>query len=577
MSRFTLRPYQLAALDAIGAAATEGVRRQLAVLATGLGKTVVFSHLRSHLGLPGRVLVLAHREELLDQAASKIMASNPGIRVGIEQGGRRATTTCEYVVASVATIGRYQAPRLLRLDPSKFSLVITDEAHHGVAPSYLNVFEHFGILRCERDSDNKVKRIHPPESNTHPLLVGVTATPERADKVGLASVFDRVVYEMHLRDGIEQGWLARVRAWRVDTDTNLSRVHTRAGDYAQDELAREVDTEYRNELAVKCYLDRVSGRRAVAFCVNVEHAHHMAAAFEAHGVPSEAVWGEMPKDRRKAVLRRLSTGETLVVCNCAVLTEGFDEPGIEAVIMARPTQSASLYLQMLGRGTRLSPGTGKTHLTVIDLADTTRHDLPSAANLLGLPPRWQSKGEDLLEEGDALKKVAEQAGPAAVQGELWKEAVSIEHARKLMREVDILAGTAARKELGDITRFSWLLLPDESFHLSLPDRRGMVVREDLLGQWHVLREDRDLQIPMAFTCPTRDAAIAVADRFVQAAFPGAIIAIDLDARWRRQPASEGQQSFLQRVRRWREGMSRGEASDAIAAFKSRRGVAEHVH
>lgn len=574
MSRFTLRPYQTQALDAIGSALSSGVRRQLAVLATGLGKTVIFSHLRTHLGLTGRVLVLAHREELLDQAASKIMASNPGIRVGIEQGGRWATTTCDYVVASIATIGRHKAPRLLRLDPSEFGLVICDECHHAVAHSYLNVFEHFGIVRCERDEDNKVKHVHPPEAPAHPLLVGVTATPERADKVGLASVFDRVVYEMHLRDGIEQGWLSRVRAWRVDTDTNLTKVHTRAGDYAQDELAREVDTEYRNELAVKCWLDRVNGRRAVVFCVNVEHAHHVAEVFQAHGVPAEAVWGEMPKMQRKAVLRRLASGETLVVANCAVLTEGFDEPGIEAVIMARPTQSASLYLQMLGRGTRLSPDTGKTHLTVIDLADTTRHDLPSAANLLGLPPRWQPKGEDLLEEGDALKKVAEEAG--VVQRELWAEAVSIEHARKMMREVDILAGAAARKELDGVTHLSWMLMPDGSFHLGLPEGRGMIVREGMLGHWHVVREEGHRQVPLAFTCPTREAAITVADRFVRAAHPQAVTTVDLDASWRRQPASEGQQGFLRRVKRWRDGMTKGEASDAIAAFKARKGVAEYA-
>lgn len=521
--------------------------------------TVVFSHLKPFLGMQGRMLVLAHREELLEQAAAKIAAATPELCVEIEQANRHASAEADVVVASVATIGRAGSRRLLRLDPVEFDLLVCDEGHHAVAHSYSIVFEHFGAL-ADRGG---------------PLLVGVTATPERSDNVGLASVFDQVVYERTLREMVEEGWLCRIRAWRVDTTADLTGVHSRGGDFTVGELSAAVNTAYRNALAVRSFQSanlvpvgsspcvvQPGRKRGVVFCCDVQHAKDMAAAFREEGIPAAAVTGETPTEERRELLQRFKRGEVQVLTNCMVLTEGFDEPSIEVIVMARPTQSAGLYMQMLGRGTRLY--SGKEHLAVFDLVDNSRHGVPTAATLMGLPPKWNSKGGDVLKQADELAKLAEEG---ATQ-EVFAQAVSVDHARSLMREVDLLAG---RDEVRQLSRFAWIRMPDGSYSLGLPDHRSIVVREDMLGQWHVARREPDHVASMELTFPSRERALSVADRFVGVAFPNAASLVRTDARWRTDRPSDKQVQLLRKLGKWREGLTKGDASDLLnASFGKRR-------
>lgn len=564
---FTLRPYQVECLEAIRSAAARGVRRQLVVMATGAGKTVIFSNVREHLGLTKRMLVVAHRAELLDQAADKISRVNPSLSVEVEQAERRAGNA-DVVVASVATIGRAGSKRLLALDPSEFDLVVIDEAHHAVARSYVTVLEHLGIVRVEK------KQIVP--TGRGPLLLGVTATPGRGDDVGLSSVFEEVVYERNLRDMILDGWLVRLRAFRAETSVDLSDVHSRQGDYIVSELSEKVNTTPRNELVVRCYQAMAWGRRALAFCADVQHAHDLAEMFNREWIPAAAITGDTPTDERRGILDRFRRGELVVLTNVMVLTEGFDEPSIGALLMCRPTRSQGLYLQMLGRGTRLHDK--KSDLIVIDMADTTSHAIPSAASILGLPPKWNCRGRDVLEQHAELLEVVREAGGAQ---DVLTRSVSIEDARRLMTEVPVLQDSVElRNELRHVTSLRWMRLPSGAYYLPLPNSTVITVRENQLGHWTARIADgtgfnEDLTLsphlaaqPAPFT--VRDDALGFADRYVQRYFPDAARVVDLDAAWRKGPATDKQQALLRRLKRWRPRLTKGEAQDIIDSVIKRK-------
>ena len=390
----TLRPYQDECLRAILDAYRRGKRRVLVALPTGTGKTVVFSSFPRFFRMKRRLLVLAHREELLEQARRKFLAADPALRVEIEQAQRHASDDAQVVVASVPTLGRSSSARLQRLSPEDFFLVVVDEAHHAVASSYLRVFDHFGLR----------------EPDSRRMLVGFTATPYRGDKRGLGEVFEEIVFRRDLREMIVQGYLARIRGWRVSTSVDLDGVRVRAGDFVESQLAATVNVELRNEAVVEAYRRFAPGRRTVVFCADVAHAQAMADAFGSGGISAAALWGAMPREDRHATLAAFSAGELDVLTNCAVLTEGFDEPRVDCVILARPTKSRLLYEQMVGRGTRLHPD--KEDLLVIDVADNSRkHQLAGLHTLFELPVDLALHGEDAAEHGqdwvDTLNDMAQ--------------------------------------------------------------------------------------------------------------------------------------------------------------------------
>jgi superfamily II DNA or RNA helicase len=301
-----LRDYQVEALARVKEAYKTGKRRVLVSLPTGTGKTVVFAHFPGSFRMKKKLLVLAHREELLIQAEQKFRAVDPGLKIGIERAEDRAPNDSQVVIASIPTLAHSEGARLSRFNPDDFSIVVVDEAHHAVAESYRRIFNHFGLFA--------------PDTTRY--LVGFTATPRRGDSQGLGEVFQEVCYARDLRQMIAEGYLCQLRGWRLDTTLSLDGVKVRHGDFVESQLARVVNTPARNRLLTTSYVRLAGHRRAIVFCVDVEHAKDVCAEFLEAGIRAAAVWGEMPREDRRRTLMKFSTGEIAVLTNCNLLTEG---------------------------------------------------------------------------------------------------------------------------------------------------------------------------------------------------------------------------------------------------------------
>jgi superfamily II DNA or RNA helicase len=374
----TLRPYQREAIDAVLAARREGVRRMVVCLPTGAGKTVIFAHLAK---LARRqVLVLAHREELLAQAKRKIehaLGDSGGGVVAVERGAERADGDARVLVCSIRSLHEERLAQLLR--GRDVGLVIYDECHHAAADDNMRVLRQLGAF---------------DEAWTGTLL-GFTATTARGDGKGLDSVFERIVYSRSLPSMIEDGYLVPLRGFRVSTRADLTRLSAAGLDFREDELAEAVDIEERNALVARSIQELARDRRTIAFCVNVGHARNLSRSLNALGVPAGIVHGEMASDLRRQALSDFERGRTQVLTNVAVLTEGFDDPGVSCVAMARPTRSEGLYAQCVGRGTRLADG--KQDCLILDFVDVSELSLCTLPSLFGAPRDLDLQGGDVSE------------------------------------------------------------------------------------------------------------------------------------------------------------------------------------
>lgn len=344
-----LRPYQRSAIAGVNARFAAGDHRTLVVLPTGTGKTVCFAELaRETVARDLRVLVLAHRTELLEQAQRKL--ADVGVKARIEKADQHAGRS-PVVVASVATL---QGRRLDKLDPKEFGLLVVDEGHHAVAESYKRILDRFAAV---------------------PTVL-VTATADRADGKGLDEVCASVAYRYELRAAIADKWLVPLVARRIVVDgLDLSRVKTRAGDLDAKELGAIMRLEANLHGVVDPLMRESNGRRTIVFAVDVAHAHALAAVINRHEPGAAlAVDGTASDAQRKAVLAMFRHGEIRFLVNCALFTEGFDEPSLSCVAIARPTKSRILHTQMIGRGTRLFDG--KRDCLVLDfVGNTGRHRL----------------------------------------------------------------------------------------------------------------------------------------------------------------------------------------------------------
>lgn len=378
-----LRPYQVEAVTGV-IDSIVGSKSALVVMPTGTGKTVCFAHIARQ--RQGRVMVIAHREELVQQAADKIRTvtgQSPDIEMAEYKAGRMYKSPV--VVASVQTLCARMGSldRMQKFVPHEFDLLVIDEAHHATADSYRRVIGHF-------------------TKNAKLRVVGFTATPDRTDKAALGMVFESVAYKYEIMQAMDDGWLCPIETQQVIVkDMDFSHVRTVAGDLNQGELASIMEQEKVLHKVVTPTIEIAKGRRTLVFASSVAHAERMSEIFNRHGVTAAIVHGGTFKDERRRILNAYNDGKIQVLCNCGVATEGFDSPGIEVVAIARPTTSRALYTQMVGRGTRVLPGvvdgiqdaearrqaiarSGKPSMLTIDfVGNAGKHKLVCAADVLG--------------------------------------------------------------------------------------------------------------------------------------------------------------------------------------------------
>jgi superfamily II DNA or RNA helicase len=349
-----LRPYQQQARDRIHAEWDAGHTRTLLVLPTGTGKTIVFASVAADQVRAGdRVLILAHRGELLEQAADKLQRST-----GLVSAVEKAESTCldswfRVVVGSVQTLQR--TARLERFPHDYFGTIIIDEAHHAITDGYRRILDYFG--------DAKV--------------LGVTATPDRGDMRNLGEVFDSLAFEYNLTDAIKEGYLCKIMAQTIPLQLDITSVTMSGGDYAVGDLGTALDP-YLEQIAAEM-ARRCKSRKTVVFLPLIKTSQKFRDLLNTYGFRAAEVNGQ--SDDRRQVLADFDAGKYNVLCNSMLLTEGWDCPSVDCVVVLRPTKVRSLYSQMVGRGTRLSPG--KTDLLLLDfLWMTDKHELCRPADLV---------------------------------------------------------------------------------------------------------------------------------------------------------------------------------------------------
>lgn len=367
-----LRPYQQEAVEKIFEEWHQGRRKTLLVLATGLGKTIVFCNVVKKLvDKSEKVLILAHRGELLDQASDKLKKST-----GLDTALEKAESSCldfpdiPVIVGSVQTL--QSEKRLKRFRADYFDTIVIDEAHHALSDGYQRVLEHF------------------PDAK----ILGVTATPDRGDKRNLGQFFDSIAYEYSIAEGIRDGYLSKIRALTIPLNIDLSNVKQSAGDFSAGDLGDALEP-YLEAIADKM-LEHCQDRKTIVFLPLVATSRSFKDILNRKGFRAEEISGHDFPWERKRKISDFEEGRTNVLCNSMLLTEGFDCPAIDCVICLRPTKVRSLYTQIVGRGTRLSPG--KDYLLLLDfLWHSEKMELCHPAHLITDDPVVQKKMTEILE------------------------------------------------------------------------------------------------------------------------------------------------------------------------------------
>lgn len=481
-----LRPYQQQARDRIHAEWDAGHTRTLLVLPTGTGKTIVFASVAADQVRAGdRVLILAHRGELLEQAADKLQRST-----GLVSAVEKAESTCldswfRVVVGSVQTL--QLTTRLERFPQDYFGTIIIDEAHHAITDGYRRILDYFSGAK----------------------VLGVTATPDRGDMRNLGEVFDSLAFEYKLTDAIKEGYLCKIMAQTIPLKLDITDVGFTSGDYSLGQLGTALDP-YLEQIAAEM-AQRCKGRKTVVFLPLIKTSQKFRDLLNTYGFRAAEVNGQ--SDDRRQVLADFDAGKYNVLCNSMLLTEGWDCPSVDCVVVLRPTKVRSLYSQMVGRGTRLSPG--KTDLLLLDfLWMTDKHELCRPADLV-CEDRTVARQmtEHLAETGcpEDIEEAAAQASEDVVAQREEALAKQLEEQRrkkaKLVDPLQYEMSIQAEDLAGYVPAFGWEAGPPSEQQTAaleklgiLPDAVESAGKAALLLDRLNKRRDEGLTTPKQIRC-----------------------------------------------------------------------------
>jgi superfamily II DNA or RNA helicase len=545
-----LRPFQQETLTAIVDNLQAGVRQQLIVWATGCGKTLLAACLPAALRgiLDGKMLFVAHRDEILQQTIDKIHTWAPELKVGLEKAEHHAASDSDVIVASVASVGRSGSTRLDHFWDD-ISVIVLDECHHAASDQFLNVLEDSGVLR----------------EDSRKLLIGLTATPKRRNltrdekkqrvllddesTISLKSVFKKIVYSFPIRKAIKQGYLVPLRGFRVGTQTSLDNVRSVGGDFKADELSAAINTSERNLQIVKAWQECAEGRQTVCFTAGIEHGKELAEAFTRNGINFVPIWGSDPD--REVKLRKHEAGEITGLCNCALLTEGYDSPTVSCIVLARPTRSSTMMTQQVGRGTRLYEG--KQDCIVIDVVDCTKKcSLVTFPSLLGLNPDFNLHGTSATAAVEKIEELQEKN-----VGIDFANLTDLSKVKTYVEALDLFADpfTAEVKEHSNLR---WQEQADGSYMIAVPEEQvikeqywryrheKLVLVQNDIEEWELSISSVDPEKKLG-TFNSLKEAFTTADEVLQRCRPDRMKLLLREAAWHGYPASDATKKYLKRL------------------------------
>ncbi|CAN8102907.1 unnamed protein product [Discula destructiva] len=573
-----LRDYQLECIQTVVAAFKNGHKRVGISLATGGGKTVIFTRLISHVQATSehatRTLILAHRRELVEQAAWHCTNAYPDKVVEIDMANVKASGVADITVASVASLQREE--RLAKYNPDSFKLVLVDEAHHIVAPGYMKVLSHFGLATKNPYSPN---------------LVGVSATFSRFDGVKLGAAIDEIVYHKDYVDMIDEKWLTGVIFTTVKSTADIREVRKlgAGGDFLSSELSKAVNTDQVNDVTVRAWLTKATGRKStLVFCVDLSHVAGLTQKFRQYGLDARFVTGDTHRIERGEILDAFKRGEFPVLLNCGVFTEGTDIPNIDCVILARPTRSRNLLVQMIGRGMRLHKSKDNCH--IIDMVSNLETGIVTVPTLFGLDPGELVSNATI----DHMKSIKERLEAEQVRHQQVYQGAPKSGAEALPQKVtftdydsvfDLISDTSGERHMNILSQNNWVQVGPNKYVLSGDD--GAYIRLEMddtkttdspLWRAFVVRRlpgGKTSKSPYAapreiVTAPTLTDAVHGADSYADSRFPRYII--DRKQSWRTAKPTPGQLNFLNKLRSDREQLTedditKGRAADMITKIK----------
>ncbi|HEY4831574.1 MAG TPA: DEAD/DEAH box helicase [Waddliaceae bacterium] len=511
-----LRDYQQECIEAVLSEFNEMVFRQLISLPTGSGKTVILGSLAQRLNK--KTILLAHREELIIQAVEKFKLVWPEVDIGICMGDFDEIHT-QVVIGSIQSCSRPK--RLERLKEQGFEIMMIDEAHHSISQSYQTVINELGFNVKDQNK----------------LLLGVTATVSRSDKISLGNTYDKIVFLRSISTMILGGFLSPVIGRRILTSFNLNGVKTDDGDFCLGALAEAVDVPERNDFIAEKFKEFAADRKAIVFGVNVAHCKALSESFRKLGFNSSPIWGEMGDQERRKALEAFKLGQLQILTSCNVLCEGYDEPSASAIVMARPTKSQSLYIQCIGRGLRVHPG--KSNCLVLDFTDKS-HNLDSVISLTTAISEAARIIENEEEEKEGQYDEVDRTPKIRIN-------------KECNTEFDVLG--SARFSWVDIGDGEWSLIDDDRKEIVLtPQENGYVAKlYHLDGASHELVR-KPIPLQYCFGCAEDYARKNLKTTFANPR-----------ASWMQQEEelSIGQREFLEKNHAFNEEMTKAEASNAI--------------
>ncbi|KAH8120198.1 P-loop containing nucleoside triphosphate hydrolase protein [Phellopilus nigrolimitatus] len=560
-----LRPYQETCLQACLDALREQDTTRIGIsLPTGSGKTTVFISLISMLHPPPqspdakRALIIVNSVELARQSAEQVTRMFPDLSVEIDQGVKhKATGEADVTVATYQSLLR--GNRIAKFNADKLKCVIIDEAHHAAAPSYRKVLSRFDTNIRHPDVDV------PPPTLSHPIpIIGFSATFSRHDGLALGSVFQRIVYHRDFLEMIKEQWLCNVRFTSVTAKLDLSQVtiNTRSGEFNPTSLAHVINKQSVNDLVVQSWLDKASSRRStLVFCVDLNHLRDLTNTFRQAGVDARYAYSGTPAMERKALVDAFKNGDFPVLLNVAIFTEGTDIPNIDCVVVAKPTRSRNVFAQMIGRGMRLSPQTGKDDCHIIDFVDSTNRvpGVVSIPTLFGLDPDAIINDET----SESLEERAESLMSAVYDSDDVPEPTSVTYV-DYDNPFDLVQDTSGAPHINKLSRFSWVGCGSDIYVLECMGKGFIRIEPDIdddgekvyhshyaeaAPEWESqgpFKPARFRKPRKILTASSLDDAVRGSDKYATAkvVFGNLVSGLFRTAKWRTAPASKSQREMI---------------------------------